>query len=290
MIRATALLFACACTAPRPSACEVPAGADARVVRIVAGAGLDCTRYPYPLAAPRDVTEARDGAIYVTEMAAGRVSRLDDQGFTTIASGLSSPIGIRESPTTTELFVSEEAGNRVSVVSGGVRTTAVSALGNVTYLAMGADGAMYVSSFTDLTQPTGLVYRVDLSTFVATPWVTALDVPEGIAFRGSSATLAEWGTSPSRIVSEPDGAVVAEGFVHVYGVARAPHDDGWIIADVGANRVVLARDDGTLTTLLDGVAAPAGVFVTKSGDVLVAEHVDGNTHDATGYLIRLSGF
>jgi hypothetical protein len=276
------------CDSSSPNACEVPAGADSRVVRVVPKRGV-CTRYPFPLAAPRDVVEARDGSIYVTEMFAGRVSRLDANGFVPIATGLASPIGLRESPSSTDLLVGEESGNRVSVLRGGARTTLVGALGNVTYVAVGSDGALYASSFTDLGKPTGVLHRIDLATGNATDVATDLSVPEGIATRGAMMVVVEWGATPSRVVAEPGGAVVASNFVHAYGVARAPHDDGWIVADAGTNRVVLAHDNGPVETLLDGVAAPAGVFVTKSGDVLIAEHVDGTTHDATGYLIRLRG-
>ena len=70
----------------------------ARIRELDPGPGRRCTRLPYPLAAPRDVVEAHDGAIYVTEMAAGRLSRLGDAGFTAVADGLAAPIGVRELP------------------------------------------------------------------------------------------------------------------------------------------------------------------------------------------------
>ena len=126
--------------------CAVPPGAAAAIRAAKPRAGIVCTRYPWPLAAPRDVVEAPDGAIYVTEMAAGRVVRLGSDGFSVVAAGLVAPIGLRA--TADQLFIAEEGAGRVSSVEPMTGRTAevASNLGNVTYLTIGSDDALYVLS------------------------------------------------------------------------------------------------------------------------------------------------
>ncbi len=65
--------------------CQVPPGASDLIHEGIPADGLTCTRFPYPLASPRDVVLAADGTIFVTEFGAGRIVRLTDSGFVTVA-------------------------------------------------------------------------------------------------------------------------------------------------------------------------------------------------------------
>lgn len=296
-MRRLLLLFSCAlaaCTTKDTdvgtAACAIPPGASARIRELEPGPGRRCTRLPHPLAAPRDVVEAHDGTIYVTEMAAGRLSRLDDTGLTTIAEGLAAPIGVRELPDGA-LVVAEEGG-RIERFDPKThaRATLAEGLGPTTYLDL--DGTTVLASrFGDLTSPTGHVDRI--AGGVVAPFASGLVVPEGIAVeRPGVAVVSEWGASPSRLVRvAPPAApeIVASGFVHLYGVVRGPRADGFVVADVGGDRVAWIHGSGAIETVLDGIAAPAGLWLAKNGDLWIAEHVDGDGHQATGYLVRVSG-
>jgi hypothetical protein len=258
--------------------CFVPPGAQ--VSAALPRDGLRCTRYPFALSAPRDVVETSSG-IYVTEMGAGRVVRLTDSGFVVVASGLSAPIGIREKDG--KLIVSEENAHRISRIDpvSGARETIAEALGNVTYLELGPDG-IYVSSFTALDSPTAVIKRVSDT---VTDAFTGLNVPEGLAFDGTTLMVVEWG-KPSRVSRFP-GGVYATGFDRAYGIAKSPN--GWFVSDTAKATVIDARSDGTQEIVLNGAAVPAGMFRAKNGDLLVVEH--GNQqHTGTGYLLRLTGF
>jgi sugar lactone lactonase YvrE len=231
-------------------------------------------------------------------MSLGRVAHLDGDRFTTLADGLAGPIGLRELDEHT-LLVGEEGGQRVGRIDRGTgaRTTIADRLGNVTYVDVGPDRAIYASTFTDLGTPTGAVLRITpdgVAAPSADPYATQLLVPEGILFDGGGRlVVAEWG-APSHLssfvphgASAEDRSVVAQGFAHLYGVARAG-DDGFFVADVGGDRVAQIHRDGSVEDVLVDVAAPAGLWVAKNGDLLVAEHVDGDSHVSTGYLIRVS--
>jgi sugar lactone lactonase YvrE len=281
------LLAGCASDDTRPtstsatsSSCVVPAGADPRVHAAVA-IGWKCTRIPIPLRAPRDVVELA-GAVYVTEMAAGRVSRLDGDHATSIVDGLTGPIGLRAAPDGS-LVVTEEGAQRVSRIVGGTLTPLATGLGNATYVAVGGDGTIYASAFSDINGTNGVIHRIGGADFL-----TGLAVPEGLAFDASGALIvAEWGgtSHASRIVNSAP-LNIATGFVHLYGVAVKGTDT--YLADVGGNKVVVVHANGAREDVLTDVAAPAGMSFAANGDLIIAELVAADTHDATGYVIRLS--
>lgn len=264
--------------------CAVPAGAT--VAAALPRDGLRCTRYPFKLAAPRDVVETASGAIYVTEMSAGRVSRLEPSGFVTVATGLSAPIGIRERDG--KLIVSEEGAHALTAIDPrtGEKQNLARDLGNVTYLAIGKDNAIYASSFTALDAPTAVIKRVAPE---VTSFITGVNVPEGLLFDGDALFVVEWGR-PSRVSRFAPGAppaIVATGFDRAYGIASS--GKGLYVSDTIANTVTHVAPDGAREEVLRDAATPAGLFRTAAGDLLVVEH--GNpSHNGVGALIRLSGF
>ena len=126
-------------------------------------------------------------------------------------------------------------------------------------------------------------------------FATGLTIPEGLVFDDAARLIvAEWGVAPSRVSRLPPGGgavaaatLVGTGFVHLYGVVRAPSDDGFFVADVGGNRVAHVHRDGRLEDVLVDVASPAGLWLAKNGDLLVAE-LAGDAFDSRGYLIRVT--
>lgn len=272
--------------------CVVPPNAPEYVREAIAAEGYSCERVPIPLRAPRDVIESRDGTIYVTEMSAGRIVRLSNEGAVPVVSGLDAPIGLRELPDG-RLLVAEEGAHRVSRVDPrtGARETIADGLAQATYLTLGPDGAAYVSSFTALDTPTATVKRVGLDGAVR-DFATGLNVPEGLFFdeRGRL-HVSNWG-APSRLLRlEPAGGdastatVLAHGFARLYGAA--PHPDGVAVCDTATGTVTLVRGDGTREVILRDVAVPAGISGTAGGALLLTE-LGRDDFSGLGYVIRLS--
>jgi hypothetical protein len=273
--------------------CNVPEGAAASSGPGTPRAGLVCRRHPYPLTSPRDVLVASDGEIYVSEFGAGRIVRVIEDGWDVVAEGLASPIGLRELPAG-DLIVAEEGASRVARIdpATGAHMEIAGDLSAVTYLDLGPDGAAYVSSFRVVAPTgTGIVWRVDVGTGAASPYVTEMNVPEGLFFQGGRLVVAEW-HSPSavlRFAAGGGGAGAAEilgvGYDAVYGLV----DDGVGGALVGdhAGRIVQLGADGSEQDVLVGIGRPGGMAWTRDRELLIAEFVD---FGATGWLIRVSGF
>lgn len=269
--------------APAPSTCP---GA-------VAAPGLSCEVLGGPLLAPRDVWVTRDGAIYVTAMGAGTIVRLDGDRFVTVASGLSAPIGLREAPDGA-LLVGEEGGHSVARIdrTTGARTPVAGDLGNVTYIAVDAAGAVFASSF-DQVGPfgTGRVTRVDPATRATTRYATGLHVPEGLFVDAAgSLFVAEWST-PSVVRRFPAGggavdasSVVTGDLANVYGLL--PDGAGGMFIGDHAGRVLRLRAGGAREVVLDRIGRPGGFAREVDGSLLVAEFVD---FAAMGRLLRVRG-
>lgn len=273
--------------------CNVPPGADPSSGPALPRVGLSCMRYPFALASPRDVLFASDGSIYVSEFGAGRILRLQADGFAVVAEGLTSPIGLRELPDG-DLIVAEEGANSAARIdaSTGARTEIAGGLSAVTYLTLGPDGAAYVSSFREVAPTsTGVIWRVDIASGAASPYVTNMNVPEGLFFDGDQLVAAEWHLPSAVLRFDAAGGVAADaetigtGYENVYGLIS----DGAGGALVGdhAGRIVQLRADGTEEDVLVGIGRPGGMAWADDGDLLIAEFVG---FGATGWLIRVSGF
>jgi len=272
--------------------CAVPPGASDLIHEGIPSSGLTCTRFPFPLASPRDVVEADDGTIFVTEFGAGRIVRLTDNGFVQVAAGLTAPIGLREDADGS-LLVTEEGLYTLARIdrATGARAQIAKLPHNVTYLAL-SGGKAYVSLFWELADTKkGGVYEVDLSTGAAAPWVTALNVPEGLFVDGAGQLfVAEW-LLPSAVHRLPAGGgaageatKIATGFQNVYGLAS--DGAGGLYAGDHAGKIAHVTSDGARTDLLTNIGRPGGLWVAKNGDLWIAEFVD---FGQTGYLIRLRG-
>jgi sugar lactone lactonase YvrE len=282
---------ACGSTTAGPDASHEDGGRPCD--RAVVAAGLACETLGGPLLAPRDVVVARDGTLYVTEMGAGRVVRLDGDAFAPVAQDLAAPIGIRQLDDGA-LVVGEEGAGSVARIdpASGARTPIADGLRNVTYVALDATGAILVSSFAEVAPTgTGVVWRVDATTGERTVRAEGLHVPEGLfADAGGALVVAEW-HEPAAVrrfeagVGAADAStVVADGFMQIYGLI----DDGagGIFAGDHAGCVVRVRADGTRETILDGIGRPGGLSRAPDGALLVVEFVD---FAAPGRLLRVTG-
>ena len=275
------------------SLCAVPPGAADTVQEGIPAKGLSCTRYPFPLASPRDVLETKDGAVFVTEFGAGRIVQLGNAGYSSIAEGLTAPIGLREDDDGS-LLVTEEGLFSLARIdrATGARTLVAKLAHNVTYVARGPDGAAYVSSFAELADTKkGGVFRVDLGSGAITPFATGLNVPEGLFVSAEGRLfVAEW-LLPSAVLRFESGGgpaasatVVAEGFQNVYGLAD--DGDGGFYAGDHAGKVVHVAKDGASTDVVTGIGKPGGIWIGANGDMWIAEFTG---FGKTGYLIRIEG-
>lgn len=281
-------------TVPTGPNCQIPPGAASNVGEAIPAKGITCTRYPFPLTSPRDVLVASDGAVFVTEFDAGRISKLTDNGFVTITEGLVAPIGLREDDDGS-LLVTEEGKGTLARVDRqtGTRTTIANISGHVTYLARGHDGAAYVSSFKSLDDNNlGGVYRVDLASGAVTPFITGLDVPEGLHYDPEFLVyrVADW-LAPGKIVSfsESGGngagkSSILDGLTNVYGLISDNHL-GYLAAD-SVGRIVQVSEEGYERDVLIGLGTPGGMAANPDGTLWIAEFVG---FGQTGYLIRLEG-
>lgn len=274
------------------AACEAPPGAHESVGDAIPAAPYRCDRLAPGLIAPRDVIVTDAGELLATESGAGRIVRWADGAWTTVADGLRSPIGLREADDGS-LYVAEEGANTVSRidVSTGERTVIASDLGAVTYLTIGPDEAIYVSSFREVARTgTGVVKRVDPATGTVTAFATGMHVPEGLLFDGEGRLIViEW-TLPSAVLRFDAGGgpasaaeTLASGFDHAYGLARL--DDGTLLVGDHAGRIARIDPAGDRDDLLTGTGKPGGIWRTEDGTLWLAEFVD---FGATGYILRLS--
>ncbi|MAQ17476.1 MAG: hypothetical protein CMN30_22110 [Sandaracinus sp.] len=264
--------------------CEVPAGADPRVGAAVPAMGWRCLRDPRPLIAPRDVAVGLDGAIYVSEMGAGRITRFGDEAAT-VADGLTAPIGLRVLPDG-DLVVAEEGLGTLARIdpTTGARTEVARDLRAVTYVALADEAAALVSSFAEVAPTgTGVVWRVALNSGEATPLATGLNVPEGLFLRDGELRVVEW-HEPAAVMGGPPDALerLTEGYANAYGLLD-DGEGGHLVGDHGG-RIVHERADGSREVLVEGMGRPGGMAWTADGALLIAEFVD---FGATGYLIRL---
>ncbi|MBK8251244.1 MAG: SMP-30/gluconolactonase/LRE family protein [Polyangiaceae bacterium] len=278
---------------PQNPNCAIPAGAPPNILEGKVAPGLVCTRFPTPLVAPRDVTIAPNGNVYATEMGGGRIVQWTPNGYLTIAEGLIAPIGLRVAPDG-NLLVAEEGFHTVAKIDidTGQRTVIADVGHNVTYLTLGPDGAAYVSSFQELANTQkGIVYRVNLSTQVASPFATGLNVPEGLFFDEQNRLhVAEW-LLPSAVYRYTPGggdittaSQVGSGYQNIYGVT-SDTKSGFFAAD-HAGKIVHVHSDGTSTDVLTNIGRPGGLWFTGTA-LWIAEFVD---FGQTGSLLRVTAF
>jgi len=274
----------------------IPPGAPPEIRPLRVMPGIGCVRYPQPLHGPRDAIELTDGTVLVSEMGGGRIARFSQGVWSVLATGFVAPIGLGTLSDGT-VVVAEEYAQRLSRVRNGLRETLAESLGNVTYLTVDAQDRVYVSAFTAFA-PTGTLWQI-APTPGATPraFATGLNVPEALRFDPDGSLLAaEWNT-PSRVLRfaatggpAASAQTVTTGFAGVYGIARLP-SGALLVAnhnrDVASHgEIVRIAPDGSRSLVLGDIKTPGGIFVTRSGDVLVTEFHGGG---AIGYLIRLSG-
>ena len=96
---------------------------------------------------PRGVAVDVQGAVYVSDRAAGTVTRIaPDRSTTVVARGLERPVGLAFDLEGRLLVAEERAGRVARLESGGARTTLVSGVKQPRWLDVGEDGTVFIAA------------------------------------------------------------------------------------------------------------------------------------------------
>jgi sugar lactone lactonase YvrE len=142
-------------------------------------------------------------------------------------------------------------------------------------LAMGADGAAYVTS-----PASGAVYRVDIARRSVSQVASNLEWPTSILALPDGG-LAVTETGAGRVTLVERGAaprVLVSGLSTPIGLAR--RGASWIVAEPSGGRVVALREGAAPAVIASGLSEPSAVAVALGGQVYVAER-------GTGALTRI---
>ena len=170
-----------------------------------------------PGASAQSSGDLPDGSIVLSRQVEGDVlARLPDGTGQPVITGLAGPRGVAVMPDGT-VVVAESGANRVVGIGGryGDELTTVATIPFPNSLAAGADGTLFVTSFSE-----GRLVAVDLDTGAVVDRATGLDAPSGVAVRNDTAYVVE--LNAQRVVAvDPAGQVtpVVEALPAPVGVA-----------------------------------------------------------------------
>jgi sugar lactone lactonase YvrE len=158
--------------------------------------------------------------VFVTEYSGGRLAAVDlaTGASTTLASGLSYPIGVATQIGGRTAYVTEYGSGELSAVDSvtGAVTTVAGGLVNLEQIALEPGGTALVTQFD------GFLSRVDLSTGAVTRIATGLNSPFGVALNpaGSDAFVAEFYSNSLARVNLGTGLItrIVTGLQNPYGL------------------------------------------------------------------------
>jgi sugar lactone lactonase YvrE len=179
------------------------------------------------------------------------------------------------------LYVTHSGGRGVKVpvpiyrvTADGVREPVAVEIANPTSLALGPDGAMYVSSRFE-----GTVYRLSTDDRVET-YASDLGVPTGLAFApDGSLFVGDRSGSIFRVSTSRNVDVFATlpASVAAFHLAFAPDGSLFVAAPTLASRDAIYRitADRLIDTVTTGFGRPQGIAFDDKGDLYVAEALAG---------------
>lgn len=147
---------------------------------------------------------------------------------------------------------------------------------NPTSVAVGRDGALYVSSRFE-----GSIYRVDTGTHQVRVFASKLGSPFGIAFdRAGNLWVGDRGGSIFRVDVDGDAHHVASlpSSVAAFHLAIGPDDAVYVSAPSLSPRdgVYRVQPDGAVETIVTGHGRPQGLAFDEKGRLYVVEALAGN--------------
>jgi sugar lactone lactonase YvrE len=276
---------------------QQPQKVDKPLPRIICPEGFEVSIYAAGLQSPDGLAFGPDGALYVVEEAAGRVSRIEPGGaITPVATDLDSPEGITFDRAG-NLYVTEDVknGRLVRVDPGGRQTVLASDLDGPEGVVWSPEGFLYVTEsnvqFAD-NLPWDVVSgvtRVSQDSAVTTVFTDTVlwsfsavaQGVDGLLSVGNEASN-EFNTYSILRVDPATGArtVLASDLTAVEGIAFSPGGLFPLFAveeDMGDGhgRLSLVRSDGTHLPLCTGFGRVESVAVDGAGRLYISEDEEG---------------
>jgi sugar lactone lactonase YvrE len=240
------------------------ASASPRHLRIVVPAELDGGRVPLKI----DAVPGGTVLIEIGTTLATGVHQVDNPAFDRDGNLYATFSGSRENRVPVTLF---------RVRRDGVREPIRVDIPNPTGLAVGRDGALYVSSRFE-----GTVYRVDPATQNYRVFASNLGSPFGLAFdRAGNLWVGDRAGTIFRVDADGDVEAIAElpPSIAAFHLAIGPDDAVYVSAPTLSPRDRVYRipaGSGSVETLLDGLGRPQGLAFDPQGRLHVVEAMAGD--------------
>jgi outer membrane protein assembly factor BamB len=239
--------------------------ASTRHMRVVVPAELDGGQVPLKV----DAVPGGTVIIEVGTSLATGVHQVDNPAFDRDGNVYATFSGGRENRVPVTLF---------RVRRDGVREPIRVDIPNPTSVAVGRDGALYVSSRFE-----GSVYRVDPATQNMRVYASNLGSPFGLAFdRAGNLWVGDRSGTIFRVDTDGDAEAVAElpASIAAFHLAIGPDDAVYVSAPTLSPRDRVFRiqqGSGTVETVLDGLGRPQGLAFDPRGRLYVVEAVAGDS-------------
>jgi len=206
----------------------------------------------------------------------------------TLATGLSSPVGVAIETNGSVVIANWSAGTIVRIGRGGSTTTLTSGLSGPAGLAISSSGDIFIASYSQ-----DLVWRMSQNGGKPEIFVTGLATPAGISFDNHGNLLIANRRTNQVLAATPDGkvSVVVQGELQTpVGAVQMP-DDSYFVANISGG-VSYAGNDGAARTVSRAFASPgAGIAIADAQSVYVVDYggtevkrvyKDGTTHVVAG--------
>jgi alkaline phosphatase len=271
------------------------------VSRVECSVGYSPSVYAEGLASPDGLAISPDGILYVSEEAAGRVSRVDPYGrVTSVIDGLDAPEGIAFDDIG-NLYTVEDVseGRLVKMTPEGLTTTLAANLDAPEGVAWASDGTLYITESNVQFAPSPLNFRTHVTAISPGGYVTRVLTstlfwsyagitigPDGSLYVTNEASGT--GTNDSVFVVDPvtgERSLFVSGLVAPEGLSFSA-DGGFPLyvaeedSGGGGGRLSRVETDGTHTALCTGFSSIEDVVVDAYGTMYVSE-------DGTGSIIRV---
>ncbi len=186
----------------------------------------------------------------------------------TVATGLSSPVGMALDPEGRLLVANWSAGSVIRVARDGQLTTIASGLSGPSGLALAANGDIFVASYS-----ADLVWRI-VGAGRPEVFVRGLATPAGLSFDSQGRLLIANRRTNQILAADPEGklAVAVEGDLQTpVGVVQMP-DGGYFVSNISGG-VSYATSDGRARTVSREFSSPGpGIAIADSESVYVVDY------------------
>jgi len=187
----------------------------------------------------------------------------------TLATGLSSPVGVAIETNGSVVIANWSAGTIVRIDRGGNTTTLTSGLSGPAGLAISSSGDIFIASYSQ-----DLVWRMSPNGGKPKIFVTGLATPAGISFDNHGNLLIANRRTNQVLAATPDGkmSVAVQGELQTpVGAVQMP-DGSYFVANISGG-ISYAGNDGAARTVSRAFASPgAGIAIADTQSVYVVDY------------------